>query len=353
MARRRRLTPAQPDYLGGMHPAPEAPARPFDPAGAPPIARVAAEASASSALQEVAQELAAARSEGRLVLRLPLEAVETGYLVRDRIETDEAGLAALVESIRHHGQRSPIEVAELAPGRYGLISGWRRMAALGRLAAERGESGTVLALLRRPESAGAAYVAMVEENEVRLGLSYYERARIVAKSVDAGVFETEQLALRTLFASASRARRSKIGSFVTICRQLDGALGFPAALPERLGLQLARALDADPDAGARIARDLAAAAPADAAAEQALLAAFLRGGAKGRAGTAGAGGAPATGPAPQSGRDPGPGPDRGEEIRPGVFLHVGGTRRRPVLTLSGPRLDPELRNRLLAWLRKT
>jgi hypothetical protein len=34
-----------------------------------------------------------------------------------------------------------------------------------------------------------AYLAMVEENEIRVGLSFYERARIVARAAEAGVFE--------------------------------------------------------------------------------------------------------------------------------------------------------------------
>ena len=70
-----------------------------------------------------------ARAEGRLVERLPLAAVETDHLLRDRIETDEEEMGHLVASIQAHGQRTPIEVTELAPGRYGLISGWRRIKA--------------------------------------------------------------------------------------------------------------------------------------------------------------------------------------------------------------------------------
>ena len=50
---------------------------------------------------------------------------------------------------------------------------------------------------------------MVEENEIRVGLSYYERARIVAKAVAQGVFETEKQALQRLFHTASRPKRSK------------------------------------------------------------------------------------------------------------------------------------------------
>lgn len=298
-----------------------------------PIARVAADASAQAALAELSEALTRARSEGRLVVRLALERIEVDHLVRDRIAVDEEELGHLAASLREHGQRTPIEVTELPSGRFGLISGWRRIQALRRLHAETGEArfAEAQALLRRPETAQDAYIAMVEENEIRLGLSYYERARIAARAVDAGVFASEKQALQRLFAAASRARRSKIGSFLSICRLLDGALGFPAAIPERLGLALARALEARPDEVPELVADLRDNPAATAAAEQARLARFI----------AGREARPAES-AP-------PAPTR-REVSPGVFLDVAGGFTRPVLTLSGPGVDPAFRDRLERWL---
>lgn len=301
--------------------------------GAPaPIAQVAGEASAQAALHEMSDAMARARSEGRLVLRLALDQIEVDHLVRDRIALDEDELGALIASLRDHGQRTPIEVTELAPGRFGLISGWRRIQALSRLLSETGETrfAEVQALLRRPDTAQDAYIAMVEENEIRLGLSYYERARIVARAVDAGVFDTEKQALQRLFSSASRARRSKIGSFLSIYRLLDEVLRFPAAIPERLGLALAKALDDRPAEAAALAADLAAAPATDAGDEQARLARF----AVGKKGSASAGKDPVT----------------RSEPRPGVFLDISGGWTKPVLTLSGPAVGPEFRERLEQWL---
>src|SRR5690606_13961541 len=60
----------------------------------PPVARVAAESAAESALRDVSAELASLRAEGRMVLRLPLEAIEDGWLIRDRIATDPEDMAA-------------------------------------------------------------------------------------------------------------------------------------------------------------------------------------------------------------------------------------------------------------------
>ena len=267
MARRRRLTPARAGWLGDQGAAGR-PMRGPDLAAAPPIAQIAADTSTASALAEVAGAMAAARAEGRLVQRLALDAIAANHLVRDRIGTDEVAMEGLIASIAAHGQRTPIEVAEIGPGRYGLISGWRRLTALARLQARSGEArhGEVLALVRQPRDAAEAYVAMVEENEIRLDLSHYERARIVARSVAAGVFPDTQTALRRLFAQGSRARRSKIGAFLGLVQALDGVLRHPAQMGERLGLQLAQRLATDAGLAPRLRAALAAPA-ADAAAE--------------------------------------------------------------------------------------
>ena len=123
-------------------------------------------------------------------------------------------MASLRESLRLHGQRTPIEVTPLvAEGHgaalpYGLISGWRRLQALKALHAATGEPrfATVQALVRRPETAADAYVTMVEENEIRLGLSHYERARVAALATARGVFPTRTT--RCARFSPPRAARS-------------------------------------------------------------------------------------------------------------------------------------------------
>lgn len=349
MAKRRRLTPAQPSYLSAV-PAPSgSPALRAGIGAPPPIAQVAGEASAMAALREVSGALDAARADGRLLVRLPLEAVEPDYLVRDRLVADEEDLGHLMASIAEHGQRSPIEVAELGPGRYGLISGWRRLTALVRLANEdSARFGTVLAQVRHPETAASAYVAMVEENEVRSGLSYYERARVTAKAVEAGVFPTEKAALQQLFSAASRARRSKIGSFLTIHKHLDGALRFPAALPERLGLVLARLLEDDPTAGRLLQTGLSTCPAGSSAEEQSRLSCFVAEQSR----TAPVESTPA-GSIPKAATVSvvlAPLSLDARELRPGLFLRFRDEPGKPTLEISGPALDPALRERLETWL---
>ena len=294
---------------------------------APPIAHVAADAAATAAAEEIARTLATARETGRLVLDLPLGAIAADHLTRDRLPAEDEDMAALKASLAAHGQRSPIEVTPLAGGLpYGLISGWRRLAALRALLSETGDArfATVQALVRRPESAEDAYVAMVEENEIRVGLSPYERARVAALATRRGVFPTEKAALLALFATASRPKRSRIRAFLELYHALDGALRFPAHLPERLGLALVEAVRAG--RGPEIAAALAAAAPGSPGAERAVLEASLR---------------PPRAPGEKAAAKAGEKPVRSEP-RPGVVLREALSGPTPTLVLKGPGVTPAL-----------
>ena len=142
MAKRKRLSPAETTALEPSATlAPETKSIPSHPFGVapkvsrrPPIAQVAGDAATQAALEEVADELRTAKTSGRMVLELPLSAVDETYLVRDRMQTDTAELEELIASLKARGQQTPIEVVELAQNqgqdRYGLISGWRRLTAL-------------------------------------------------------------------------------------------------------------------------------------------------------------------------------------------------------------------------------
>ena len=303
-----------------------------------PIAMIAGEATAVSALREVAGAMQSAREQGRLVQSLPLNAIEADHLIRDRVTGDPEEMATLKDSLRARGQQQPIDVVDLGPketgeARYGLISGWRRLTALKDLYAETGEArfGQIQALLRRPEGASDAYLAMVEENEIRANLSHYERARIAALAAEQGVFKSPQDALRHLFANASRAKRSKIGSFIILHQELGSVLAFPAAIPERLGLALAAALEgvvedeAGSPFGAKLRATLRAAKPKTAEAEARLLTAALR---PDKTGSKTA--------------------ETVKEIRLETTLGERGLR----ITLTGSAVTHELAKRLATWLRR-
>ena len=378
MAKRKRLTPALytdgapatpgtpaapevksagPFGEGTPSPAPASPtasqphARPLAGAGlsSPPIAQVAGEAATAAALMEVTEMLESARAEGRMIQRLDLDSIDQDHLVRDRMDSDAEEMAVLVDSLRARGQQTPIEVVAIGD-RFGLISGWRRLTALRRLHAETGEArfATALAILRRPDSASDAYVAMVEENEIRVGLSYFERARIVDRSVAQGVFDSDSAALRTLFASASRAKRSKIGSFLPVVRRLEPHLRFPVSLNERVGLRLSRALE-DPGFAHALPKALARGERPDAEAERALLTRLLDaretprpGKMDGKTDGKSPGKEPVSGPA---------GDARVVSPRPGLTLRLRGQGAARRCELSGPALDDDLLRDLEAWLK--
>lgn len=272
MAKRKRLTPA---LIGGSQ---QALTNRLDPVSErPPIARIAAEAADHSAFEDVSRALTEAREEGRLIVKLPLDAIETAHLVRDRVAFDPDDMAALETSLRARGQQVPVEVVLLDAGdggageaRYGLISGLRRVMALKAIGA-----AEVLALVRQPETSAEAYLAMVEENEIRAGISFYERARLASEAARLGLYSDASAAIATLFSTASPAKRSKIGSFVRLHEALGGMLRFPAAIPERLGLALVAAIDRDAGAVARLADVLTSVAAEDAGSERAALEAAL------------------------------------------------------------------------------
>lgn len=351
MAKRRRLTPA-PGLDLGRSPGPEDSPSSFahetveTKSTLSPIATMAGEISRHAAIDEIAGAMDRARREGRLAEALPLDSVVADHLIRDRAVIDENEMEALMESLRARGQQVPIEVTDLGDGRYGLISGWRRLTALRRLAEAGTGSGRVIAFLRRPEGDAEAYLAMVEENEIRADLGFWERGRIVARAVEHGVFPDVRSALHGLFGSVPRARRSKIGSFVTLAQRLDGRLSFPQALTERLGLALAQRLKAADEAGGDAPEALlaglatAVAGEATAEAEMAAISAWL------------------SGPGPTARASAGPGArrgtlerDRGASRHPDVRVTLEGPAGRQVLTLAGPDVDDEFRARLDAWLK--
>ncbi|WP_101339894.1 ParB/RepB/Spo0J family partition protein [Cereibacter azotoformans] len=225
----------------------------------PPIAQVAADAAALAAPLPAAERAAAAKdsadasrlrraeAEGLLLLEIPLSEIRADDLTRDRLKIDGEEMDELRSSIRTHGLRLPVEVFERPEGqgeRYGLISGWRRLWAMRSLHADTGDEtyGRIRALVRRPADVSAAYVAMVEENEIRADLSPYERGRIAALAAGQGAFDSVEEAVDVLFGSASKAKRSKIRSFALVHEELGDLLAFAPTLGERPGLRLAHAL---------------------------------------------------------------------------------------------------------------
>ena len=368
MAKRKRLTPAQPAYFNANERAPEVKSMPgplpgsdlgAPPTIAPPIAQVASDAATRAALDEVTGALRDARAQGRMIEALPVAAINARYLMRDRIlNEDDEDMDALMASLRARGQQTPIEVIALpdvkSGAKYGLISGWRRLSALDRLYKETGEDrfATIKALVVTPDSAQDAYVAMVEENEIRVNLSLYERARIALHAAGEGVFPTPRHAVLALFEATPRPKRSKISSFIALVQALDGVLMFPKAIPEKPGLELAKALDADPGLKRKLRDRLTFENPQTTADEMRILMDEVR---LSRA-------APATGPQTDPVTDSGKGsvarPDPSgpsvppapvDEVAPGLQVRFEPGAL-PRIELSGAHVDDALYRALKIWL---
>ncbi|MEI4263158.1 ParB/RepB/Spo0J family partition protein [Roseovarius sp. D0-M9] len=235
-----------------------------------PIAQVAGEAAqqlqTASAEMRAGQarvaaelrELNEARVSGLLMVELPLSEIEPDAMVRDRIDLAEDDMTELRQSIASHGLRLPIEVFELAEpadngAKYALISGYRRYMAVRALHELTGQErhAAIRAIVRPRAEADGAFVAMVEENEVRAQLTPFERGRIAVISAQQGAFVNVEDAVNRLYASASKAKRSKVRSFAMIFEELGDMLTFPEALSEKRGLRLAQALRAGSEAALR------------------------------------------------------------------------------------------------------
>ena len=226
-----------------------------------PIAQIAADSAAlldaegaeartaRARAEAEAARLQAAEERGLLITEILLDRIDEGAMIRDRLAMDEVQMEELRASIAAHGLRLPIEVFELETTegqepRYGLLSGYRRLQAVRTLfdLTRAEEHSRIRALIRPRVEADAAFVAMVEENEVREELSPFERGRIAVIAANQGAFANTEDAVNKLFATGSKAKRSKVRSFALIFEELGDMLRFPEVLTERRGLRLATAL---------------------------------------------------------------------------------------------------------------
>lgn len=229
--------------------------------GMAPISQVTADAALAASPLDASSRVADAktqadvaaleriRTEGRELLSIPLDLIDDRAMIRDRTRIDADEMAELVTSIKAHGMRLPIEVfrREQITGDekpYGLLSGYRRIQAVRQIASQNTDAQwqNITALERDPDALGGAVTAMVEENEIRSNLSHFERGRIAVVAAQQGVFASTEEGVNTLFAAASKAKRSKIRAFALIFEDLGDLLVFPETLRERDGLRLSNAL---------------------------------------------------------------------------------------------------------------
>jgi ParB family chromosome partitioning protein len=237
-----------------------------------------------------AEAYRAADKDGRLLRRIPIAAVRTDTLPRDRMALEAVSQSPEMEelkaSIRARGQREAIEVwvvgEERLAAEFNLKTGWRRLEALRQLHAETGEErfATVLArvTLGAQEREGH-YVAMVEENAIREDISFAEMAHVAIQMASdplTPVADADE-AVDRLYASLHKVKRSNIRRFVDLLQAVGDLLASPRDVPKNLGAEVARAIHKD-DAALEVLR-AALRGVTDAASQNAALMAFLARGA--------------------------------------------------------------------------
>ena len=239
-------------------------------------ARAKAEAAIRAENDALAHELVSLRRAGLVAELIPLDAVVTEALVRDRAPGLDPDLAELITSIRETGLSNPIRVEEREDGRFELIQGMRRLAAFRRLWQETGDeqwSAIPAGVLPRGEGIAALYRRMVDENVVRRDLSFAEMAEVARRFARDPATDVRDAgeAVGVLFASSSYQKRSYIRSFTRLLDLLEGHLNHPQDIPRSLGLAVLKQIEAAPDRLATLYRDLAKQRPLDAREELAIL----------------------------------------------------------------------------------
>jgi ParB family transcriptional regulator, chromosome partitioning protein len=284
-----------------------------------------------------------AKAAGRLLLELdPKKIRATAFRNRhDRsLEADDAKLSELRESIRVHGQETPIRVRPVmgaAPFEFEIVAGHRRHAACLALDAAAPEGFPVLALVDvQAQEARDLVLKMYRENEQRYDLSAFEKGQMFARWLDAGLYQNQDE-----LGTAVGLGKSAIAKYVAVAAipaRLLAAFGDERCISMRWGSTLSQALKSNEAAVLACADQLSQLKPLPApdAVFRALVAAA---GDKSRASR---------------------GTSREESVRIGgrVPLKVGSGRNRIVLKLQHldeslqKQLREELKDWTEAWLRK-
>lgn len=193
----------------------------------------------------------AAHEEGRVLVPLALDLVDTTDLPRDRLELEAVATSdemdELKSSIRERGQREPIEVFRTSDNRYELKKGWRRLTALRQLWAETGDARfnhVIARVTLAEEDRVDLYIDMVEENVIRQDLSFAEMAQIAIALAADPIAEVgdANAAVGRLYRSVHKVKRAYIRAFVTLMQELGEDLPFPKSLSRDLGVEVARRL---------------------------------------------------------------------------------------------------------------
>lgn len=158
-------------------------------------------------ISHAVDEARALIAAGNVVVEIEPDLVEVSF-VPDRFDSDPSEHAALVASIREHGQQVPILVRPhpTKRGRYQAAYGHRRLRAL------RDLGRPVRAVVRELDDADLI-VAQGQENSARLDLSYIERALFAMAIEDQG-FD------RSVIMDALSIEKTQLSRLLSIARAI-------------------------------------------------------------------------------------------------------------------------------------
>jgi ParB family chromosome partitioning protein len=270
-------------------PAPVEPTRPGDARRGPMASAVRENADSLRQRAEVEQRIRAendalahqfvkAQGQGLVMERIPLDAVRTGKLTRDRRDVDPGELQELCDSISAIGLSNPIRVERSGDG-FELVQGLRRLSAFRRLHAAWPQDGYDVipaVVMEAGETIDMLYRRMVDENLIRADVSFADMARLAeAYAADPETAAPDaDAAVDVLFGSAGKQKRSYIRGFARLLALAGDTLQHAQALPRALGLSLRKELESDPAAVARLRAELGAKPRRDAEEELAIIRAF-------------------------------------------------------------------------------
>jgi ParB family transcriptional regulator, chromosome partitioning protein len=140
-----------------------------------------------------------AKAQGRLLLPLdPKKIRATEFRNRHDLSllADDPKFKELVASLRAHGQETPIRVRPIrnaAPFEFEIVSGHRRHAAALLLDSELAGGFQILAIVdAKAGEARDLVLKMYRENEERYDLSAFEKGRMFARWLEAGLYDSQK-----------------------------------------------------------------------------------------------------------------------------------------------------------------
>jgi ParB family chromosome partitioning protein len=191
-----------------------------------------------------------AKAEGRLLVDIdPKKIRATEFRNRhDRsLLADDPQFMALKASLAEHGQETPIRVRPVKnalPYEFEIVAGHRRHAACLALDSESPDGFPILAIIDATVAdARNLVLKMYRENEERFDLSAFEKGRMFARWLDAGVYDSQRELAAAI--GMGEAAAAKYLAVAALPKEILAAFGDDRLIPMSWGPTLSQALKAN------------------------------------------------------------------------------------------------------------